>query len=289
MSFVIVSDSAGDFTAKQVEEMGIKVGTLSFILDGQTYQNWPDHRDMPIKEFYDKLRKGSTSSTAAVNVQQFIDIFEPILKDGKDVLYLGFSSGLSTTYQSGEIAATDLREKYPDRKILTVDTLSGSAGQSLLVWHACEMKRKGETMEEIAKWVEDNRRGLCHWVLVDDLHHLKRGGRVSAATAIVGSMLSIKPLIHIDDDGKLVSIDKGRGRAGGMQKILAAMEARAIPNGFETVFISHSDCYDEAVKLGEMIKEKFGTTYLEIVDIGPVIGSHTGPGTVVAFFRGNKR
>ena len=289
MSYVICSDSAGDFNVDHVTDLGLCLATLSFTIDGQTYQNHTDHCDMPIKTFYQNLRDGKTATTAAVNVQQFTDLFEPALQAGSDVLYLGFSSGLSTTYQSGEIAAADLREKYPNRKIITIDTLAGSAGQALLVTLACKMQQAGKDIEEVAQWVRDNALKMNIFVIVDDLNHLKRGGRVSTASAVLGSMLSIKPIIVVNNEGKLVNSDKARGRKTAFDKALAAMDVRKPSGGYPDVFVAHSDCLDGANQLIDLVRTKYGTEHIETLDIGPVIGAHTGPGTVVVAFLGTHR
>ena len=289
MSYVICSDSAGDFDVKHVTNLGVRLATLSFTIDGQTYQNHVDHRDMPIKSFYQHLRDGKSAITAAVNVQQFTDLFEAVLQEGNDVLYIGFSSGLSTTYQSGEIAASDLREKYPDRKIITIDTLGGSCGQALIVCLACKMQQEGKGIDEVAQWVRENAPKHNVFVVVDDLNHLKRGGRVSAASAVLGSMLSIKPIIFINNEGKLVNIDKARGRKVAFDKAITCMEERKPAEGYTSVFIAHSDCLDWANQLADMVRAKYGIEHIEILDIGPVIGAHTGPGTVVISFIGTHR
>jgi len=289
MSYVICSDSAGDFNVNHVTDQGLRLATLSFTIGGETYQNHVDHRDMPIKDFYQNLRDGKTATTAAVNVHQFTDLFESVLKECNDVLYLGFSSGLSTTYQSAEIAAADLREKYPERKIITIDTLCGSGSQALFVCLACKMQQEGKSIDEVAQWVRDNILNFNTFVIVDDLNHLKRGGRVSAASAVLGSMLSIKPIIFVNNEGKLVNIDKARGRKAAFDKALACMEARKPADGYTDVFVAHSDCIDGANQLINMVRETYGTERIETLDIGPVIGAHTGPGTVVLCFKGTHR
>lgn len=289
MSYRIVTDSASDLSMKLVEELGIAHAPLSYTMDGETYYDWLDRRDMPIQEFYRHVREGSMPVTAAVNVQQFYDMFEPILQAGEDILYLGFTTGLSTTYQSGEIAAADLREKYPERKILTIDTTCASSGEALIVYLAAQMRLEGKSIEEVHAWVAENGLSVCHWFMVDDLKHLKRGGRVSAATALVGSMLSIKPILHVNEEGKLINMGKARGRAAALQTIMQEMEARAIPGGFDTIFIAHADCLDDAKSFAEQVQQRFQPKRIEIMDMGAVIGSHTGTGALIVSFRGSKR
>ena len=215
--FVIYTDSACDIPPELLKEWGVPYSWLTYVFDGDArqYSNY----ELPFPEFYDKMRKGSVARTSAVNADAFVQGFEPILQDGKDILYIGFSSGLSSTYHAGCIAAQELRERYPERKVLTVDTLCASMGQGLLVWLTVQELKHGATLEEAAKYAEDNRLHLCHWFTVDDLFFLKRGGRVSAATALVGSALGIKPVLHVDNEGHLINVSKARGRKN---SILAA-------------------------------------------------------------------
>ena len=285
--FVIVTDSSADLPASLVQDMGVEVLPLSFTVQGKTYHNYPDDREMDPKVFYKMLRDGEMATTSAVNVAEYTAMLEPLLQAGKDVLVLAFSSGLSTTYQSSVIAVNDLIERYPDRKLLTVDTLCASMGQGLLVWLAVQEQRKGKTMEEVRDWVEENKLHLCHWFTVDDLHFLKRGGRISAATAVVGTMLSIKPVLHVDDEGHLISMGKARGRTGSLTALVDHMEQTV--TDVDTVFISHGDCLADAEKVADDVKKRFGTQNVVINNIGPVIGAHSGPGTVALFFLGTKR
>lgn len=286
--FLIVTDSAADLPLELVNEMGILVAPLRFTIDGETREDHPDRRAMPIKEFYDRLRQGKMPTTSAVNVGDYRDLLTPVLKAGKDVLVLAFSSGLSATYQSAVIAVEELQEEFPERVIKTVDTLCASMGQGLMVWKAVQMQREGKTLEEIRTWVEENKLRLCHWVAVDDLSHLKRGGRISATTAFVGGMLSIKPIIHVDDQGKLISVDKVRGRAVSLKYLVEKVQTAdgSIPG---EVFISHSDCYDEAKSVGEQLLAAGVASQVIYSYMGPVIGSHTGPGTIAIFFFGEVR
>jgi DegV family protein with EDD domain len=214
---------------------------------------------------------------------------EPLLQAGKDVLVLAFSSGLSTTYNSAVIAAEDLKERYPDRKVYVVDTLCASMGQGLLVYLTAQQKADGKTIEEARDFAEESKRRLCHWFTVDDLNHLKRGGRISAATALVGTMLSIKPVLHVDDEGHLISMGKARGRQASLKALVDKMEETAIDPGSQTVFISHGDCLRDAETVAAMVKERFGVQNVVISYVGPVIGSHSGPGTMALFFLGRQR
>lgn len=285
--YVIVTDSSADLPASLVQELGVEVLPLSFTVQGKTYHNYPDDREMDPKVFYKMLRDGEMATTSAVNVAEYTAMLEPLLQAGKDVLVLAFSSGLSTTYQSSVIAVNELAEQYPDRKICTVDTLCASMGQGLMVWLAAQEQKKGKSLEEVRDWVEENKLRLCHWFTVDDLHFLKRGGRISAATAVVGTMLSIKPVLHVDDEGHLISMGKARGRGASLTALVDHMEQTV--TDVDTVFISHGDCLADAEKVAADVKKRFGTRDVVINTIGPVIGAHAGPGTVALFFLGTKR
>ncbi len=285
--YVIVTDSSADLPDSLVRELGVEVLPLSFTVQGKTYHNYPDDREMDPKVFYKMLRDGEMATTSAVNVAEYTAMLEPLLQAGKDVLVLAFSSGLSTTYQSSVIAVNELSEQYPDRKICTVDTLCASMGQGLMVWLAVQEQRKGKSLEEVRDWVEENKLHLCHWFTVDDLHFLKRGGRISAATAVVGTMLSIKPVLHVDDEGHLISMGKARGRGASLTALVDHMEQTV--TDVDTVFISHGDCLADAEKEAADVKKRFGTKDVVINNIGPVIGAHAGPGTVALFFLGTKR
>ena len=287
--FVIVTDSSADLPADLVRELGVEVLPLSFTIQGKTYRNYPDGREMAPGAFYQLLRSGGMATTSAVNVADYTAALEPLLQEGKDVLLLVFSSGLSATYQSSVIAVEELREKYPDRKLFTVDTLCASLGQGLLVWHAVEQKRKGASIEAVRDWVEENKLHLCHWFTVDDLHFLKRGGRISAATAVVGSMLSIKPVLHVDDEGHLINVAKARGRNASLTALVDHMEQTAIDPAGQTIFISHGDCLADAQKVADEVRRRMGVKDIVINHVGPVIGAHSGPGTVALFLLGTKR
>jgi DegV family protein with EDD domain len=286
--FAILTDSGADLPQTMVEELHVTVVPLRYTIQGQERLDWPDHREMAPRVFYDLLRQGERATTAALNVHDYLEQMTPLLEAGQDVLALVFSSGLSTTYQSCVLAAEELREQYPDRKLLVVDTLCASMGQGLLVWHAAQLRAQGKTIEEVRDWVEENKLHLCHWFTVDDLNHLKRGGRVSAATALVGTMLSIKPVLHVDDEGHLINMGKARGRAASLRALVDKMAQTAIEPEGQTIFISHSDSEEHARKLAELVRERFGVEAV-IGVIGPVIGAHSGPGTLALYFLGKER
>ena len=287
--FVILTDSSADLPAGLARQIDVQVLPLAFIIAEHTYCDYPDNRDMDPHAFYDRLRKGEVATTNAVNVAQYTEALEPLLQAGKDVLILAFSSGLSTTYNSSRLAVEELSAQYPERKLYTVDTLCASLGQGLLVWYAARERERGHTIEEVRDWVEEHKLNLCHQFTVDDLHFLKRGGRISAATAVVGSMLQIKPVLHVDNEGHLINIGKARGRQASLKALVDRMENTAIDSGSLTVFISHGDCLEDAQTVERMVRDRFGVQEIYINYVGPVIGAHSGPGTVALFYVGTNR
>lgn len=288
-NFIIMTDSCCDLTAELANELELTVLPLTLQLKGKEYSNYLDGRDISNKDFYATIRSGETSQTSAINTQLFIDNMEPILKSGKDIIYLAFSSGLSATYSSAVAASKELAPNYPDRKIFIIDSLCASLGQGLFVYLVAQYKRKGHTIDEVRDYAENTKLSVCHWFTVDDLNHLKRGGRVSAATALVGTALGIKPVMHVDNDGHLVKVDVARGRKKSLKALVDRMEETAINPQEQTVFVSHGDCEEDAIYVADMIKERFGTKDFKINFVGPVIGAHSGPGTIALFFVGKER
>lgn len=287
--YVILTDSSADLSAELVAELGVEVLPLSFTMEDKTYYNWPDNRDIDPGDFYARLRGGAMATTSAVNVADYTETIEPMLKAGKDVLVLAFSSGLSATCHSAQIAAEELMEQYPNRKVYVVDTLCASLGQGLLVWYAAQQKKQGKSIEEVRDWTEAHKLNLCHWFTVDDLHFLKRGGRISAATAVLGTMLSIKPVMHVDNEGHLIKVGTARGRNASLKALVDHMAETAQNPGEQVVFISHGDCLADAQKVADDVKARFGVKTVVVNYVGPVIGAHSGPGTVALFFLGSVR
>ncbi len=287
--YVLLTDSSADLTDELVRELDIQVLPLSFTMGDKTYKNWPDNREMEPGAFYRSLREGGLATTSAVNVGDYTDALTPYLEAGKDVLVLAFSSGLSATCHSARIAAGDLMEQFPGRTVAVVDTLCASLGQGLLVWYAARMRQAGKSLEEVRDWTEANKLRLCHWFTVDDLMFLKRGGRISPATAVLGTMLSIKPVMHVDDEGHLIKVGTARGRGASLKALVDHMAETAENPGEQTVFISHGDCLADAQKVAADVKTRFGVKQVVINHVGPVIGAHSGPGTVALFFLGSKR
>ena len=286
--YVILTDSGCDLTDALAKELELTVLPLSVTVNGKEYHNYLDEREISHKDFYALLREGNTGKTSAINLDTFKDAMEAILKEGKDVLYLGFSSGLSGTYQVGALAADELSEKYPDRKILTVDTLCASLGQGLLVYYAVMQKRAGKSIEEVRQYVLENRLHLAHWFTVDDLNHLKRGGRVSATTAMVGTLLSIKPVLHVDDEGHLISMEKARGRKASIKRLAEKVQEDMLEMD-QPIFISHGDCAEEAEQLADLLRGKPHIGDITIGYVGPVIGAHAGAGVLAIFYLGKNR
>ena len=285
MSFKIITDSCCDLTAEMVAQCELSVALLSVEMDGRGYSI----EEMTPVELYTHLRNGKLPKTAAVNPEGWAELIRPALQAGQEVLVLAFSSGLSATYQSAVIAAGELREEFPDRKLIVIDTLCASIGQGLLVYTAAKLREQGKSIDEVAAWVEDHKKNVCHWVTVEDLMHLKRGGRVSAATAVVGTMLSIKPIIRVDDEGKLENLAKARGRKASLNYLLDRMAESFDPELSDTVFIGHGDCLADAQTLESAIRSRFGVKNVYINYVGAVIGAHTGPGVAVIGFFGKNR
>ena len=285
--YVLLTDSCCDLGPELARELELEVLPLSFMMDGKEYFNYLDGREMAPEDFYARVRAGSLGTTSAISVGVFHEVMEKLVQAGKDVLCIAFSSALSTTYQSAVIAAGEVTGQYPEAKVLVVDSRAASLGQGLLVTLAAGQKRAGKTIEEVAAYVEETRDHLCHWFTVDDLNHLKRGGRVSAAAALLGTMLQMKPVLHVDDEGRLIPMSKVRGRKASLKALVDKMAELAVDP--EHVYISHGDCREEAEELAAAIRERFGTKEIYLNFVGPVIGNHSGPGTMALFFLGKHK
>jgi DegV family protein with EDD domain len=288
-SYVIITDSSCDLPMTIVKKRGLNALPLSVLVKGNEYKNCLDEREITNKKFYALLREGETVSTSAVNANAFENAMEAELQQGKDVLVLAFSSGLSNTYNAAEIAANELRERYPERKILVSDTLSASMGQGLLVELVFRQQDAGASIEEAYAYAEDIKLRVAHWFTVDDLKHLQRGGRISHTAALLGTMLHVKPVLHVDNEGHLISVSKARGRRASLNELIKRMEESVIDPVDSPVFISHGDSKEDAQYLANKIKERLGTKEIVISYIGPVIGAHSGPGTIALFFVAKQR
>lgn len=283
--YVIMSDTGCDIEFETLREWGVGFRGLSFHFEGdREYQEG----EMPKSEFYARMRAGDVSKTSAVNSQSFKELFEETLREDKDILYLGFSSGISATSNSAQMAANELREEYPQRKIITIDTLAASAGQGLMIYYAVEKKKAGADIEENAQYIRDMIPHLAHWFTVEDLVYLKRGGRVSATAAFAAGVLGIKPVLHVDDEGRLINMMKVRGRDMSLKTIAKKyVETAKDPKGI--YFMSHGDCLEDAKKLESMIEAEGGGKCALFTTIGTIIGSHAGPGTIALFFLADGR
>ena len=288
MSYKIITDSCCDFTRQQYADLGLTFAPLTLLYKGESHDSFTEAEEL--HAFYDGIRAGEMPTTSAVNPDGWERLMRPVLEQGEDVLCLAFSSALSTTYQSAVIAANDLKEEFPGRTINVVDTRCAALGQGLLAWHACKRRDQGMNLEELTAWVEENKHHLAHWVTVDDLNHLKRGGRVSATTAFVGGLLNIKPIIHVDNEGRLDTVSKVRGRKAAMELLAGKMAETGEGYDNETVFVAHGDCPQDAEALANLIKAKCPFVKNVMIGyVGGVIGAHTGPGVLVCFFLGKEK
>lgn len=285
--FIITSDINCDLPKEILNQFDIRTMALHYILDGVEYTG-DDDRITP-SEFYDKMRKGSMPQTMQVNPEQSKEVFEACIKEGYDILHIGFSSALSGSVGSAFIAANELKEEYPDFKIIVVDSLSASLGQGLLVYKAAQLHEQGKTLEETAQWAEDNKLKICHYFTVDDLNHLARGGRLKKSAAVLGTMLNVKPILQVDNEGHLIPLNKTRGRKQSLNALVENMKTHVGSQQNDIVFISHGDCLADAQYVADEIKKEFGIEKFLINFVGPTIGAHSGPGTIALFFMGDKR
>ena len=284
--FVIITDSASDLSPERAKEYGVSLIPLTVTVEGS--EPVAD-TEADKKELYAELRAKKSATTSAINYEAALEAIGAEVGAGNDVLYIGFSSGLSSTASTGILVCKELSEQYPDRKVYGVDSLCASLGEGLLVYLAAKKRDSGASIEEVRDYVEDTKLHLCHWFTVDDLFFLKRGGRVSAATAVVGSMLSIKPVMHVDNEGHLINVGKARGRKASLEALVNKMAETAVDPASQTVFICHGDCIEDAEYTANLIRERLGVKDIMIDYTGAVIGSHSGPGTLAIFFLGTHR
>lgn len=289
MNYEIVTDSSANLTDDIIDKYGLHIITLFYNIEGKEYKSYVKGVKNNLDDFYLNLRRKINITTSAMNAEVCRNVCEDILKEGKDLIYMGFSSALSLSYEVANGVINELKAKYPERKIYSVDTLAASMGEGLMVTYAAKLREEGKSIEELYQWVLDHRLNFCHYFTVNDLFFLKRGGRVSTAKYILASVLDMKPILHTDDNGKLIPIDKVRGRKASIKALLANMEKTIVNPDNQTVYIAHADCENDANDLAIMIKEKFNITDIVINFIEPVIGSHSGPGTLALFFYGAHR
>lgn len=292
MDFEIVTDSCCSLLEDMIDDFGIHVLPLTFMVDGEdeVYQSYLKGERTDLKQFYTMMREGKVFKTSLPNLAESEALFRELLGSGRDVLYIAFSSGLSGTYQALSLMAAQLQEEFPERKIHVVDSLAASGGQGLLVWYAVQHARAGESIDQVRDWLEENKLHLAHWFTVDDLMFLFRGGRVSKTAAWAGTLLNIKPVLHVDDEGHLIPMEKVRGRKKSLNALIDHMEKSANkPISDQMVFITHGDCIEDAEYVAAKIKERFGVKEVVINYVDPVIGAHSGPGTMALFFLADKR
>ena len=290
MDFEIVTDSSSNLVEEMIDDFGLHVLPLTFMVDGEEYQSYLKGQHTDLKQFYTMMREGKVITTSLPNLAESEALMRGLLEQGRDILYLGFSSGLSGTFEATELLMRDLAAEFPERTLLAVDTLAASGGEGLLVWHAVQRARAGAPIGEVRDWVEENKLHLAHWFTVDDLMFLFRGGRVSKTAAWAGTMLNIKPVMHVDDEGHLIPLEKVRGRMKSLNALVDHMEKSAVqPIDQQMVFITHGDCLEEAEYVAEQVKERFGVKEVVINYVDPVIGAHSGPGTMALFFLADKR
>ena len=287
--YIITTDTSADLPASYIEENHLVIAPLFYRIDEVTYGS-PD-KIMPIREFYAAMRGGAMPTTMGSNPEDIKDLFRPYLERGTDILHIAFSAALSITYQSAIIAAQDLREEFPERTIYIVDSVSASMGQGLLVHKALQQKKAGKTIDEVYEWVETNKTHICHAFTVDDLFHLQRGGRISKATAIIGSVVKIKPVLHVNDQGELISLFNVRGRKKALTSLVDMMvkDIEGYEKENDIFFISHGDCLDDAIFVAEQVKERTGIDTCLVDYVGATIASHSGPGTLALFYYGKSR
>lgn len=285
----IVTDSSANLTDELIDKYDIGIASLVFYSGNKEFTSYVKGVKTDLKQFYDMLRKKDALTTSCVNEATFIEVFKPTLQEGLDILYIGFSSALSATYISGEKAAAALRKKYPERKIITVNTLGASLGEGLLVLYAARMKEAGASMKEVQNWLEQNRLKLCHYFTVDDLFFLFRGGRVKKTSYLIANLVNIKPIMHMDDYGRLIPIGKVMGRKKSLNTIAEMVIRDIVDPEDQTICVSHGDCIEDVEYLKEKIEEKIKVKEWVINYVDPVVGAHSGPGTVAIFFLGNHR
>ncbi len=290
MSFAIVTDSSSNLPEDIIDQHDLTVLPLTFMVDGEEYRSYLKGEKTDLSQFYTMMREGKVITTSLPNLKESRESIEALLRAGRDVLYLGFSSGLSGTYQAIELLLTELAGLYPDRTVASVDTLAASLGEGLLVYYAAKMREEGASIEKVRDWVEEHKLHLAHWFTVDDLMFLFRGGRVSRTSAWAGTLLNIKPVMHVDDEGHLIPLEKVRGRKKSLKALVDHMEQTAMsPVADQTVFITHGDCLQDAEYVADLVRERFGVSDVLINWVDPVIGAHSGPGTMALFFLASER
>ena len=289
MAYQLFSDSCSNLTDAMIADLDVEILSLTVRADGREYYSYIKGEKTDIKKFYDLMRAGHSLATSPLNMEKCREAFAAVLEQGQDVLYLAFSSALSGTYNVATVVADELKEKYPGRKIYVVDSLAASMGEGLMLTYAANKRKEGKSIDEVRDWLENNKLSFCHWFTVDDLYHLKRGGRVSAATALLGTMLSIKPVLHVDNEGRLINVSKARGRKKSLEALVDRMAETCVNPEDQLIYISHGDCLEDAKYVEKLVRERLHVKDVKINYVDPVIGAHSGPGTVALFFVGTER
>ena len=289
MSYQIVTDSACNLTEETIDAFGLEILPLTFMVDGVQHRSYLKGEKTDLRQFYTMMREGKVITTSLPNMQETETTLRRVLDAGRDVLYLGFSSALSGTYEATELLMKQLAGEYPERTLCAVETFAASGGEGMLVYLACKKKEAGASLEEVADFVRETRDHLCHWFTVDDLMFLFRGGRVSRTSAWAGTLLNIKPVMHVDNEGRLVPVEKALGRRKAIKALVDHMEQTAIDPANQTIFITHGDCIEDVVLLESEIKKRLGCTEFVVNYVDPVIGAHSGPGTLALFFVGEHK
>lgn len=284
--YTIVSDVTLDLKQEVVDDLGIKVIPMDYHLGETTYTHYPDERELSTEKFYEQLKAGATSITSQINPVVYENFFTPLLKEGKDILYIAFSSGLSGTYNTGRMMVEEMKEKFPERTIYCIDSLCASIGEGLLVYLAAMQKKQGKSLEEVKDFVMEYRTKICHWFTVEDLHHLKRGGRLTSLEAVVGTALRICPVLSVDREGKLTVVAKVRGNKKALDYLVKRLEEDGIDTKNQTVIIGHAACKQYAENVANTLMERGIVKDVIITNIGPVIGTHTGAGMCALTFVG---
>lgn len=287
-TYKIITDSTCDLPSTVIKELDVHVIPMEYILDGVSHFQDLEDEGEKTASFYGSLREGKVSSTSMINTARFMGVFEPYLKAGQDILHVSFSSALSGSYNASRMAAEELKELYPERQILVLDSVAASIGQGLLVYHAVLKKRQGMSLEELYEWLEENKKKICHWFTVEDLMHLKRGGRISALSANIGTALNIKPILSVNMEGKLVNLGKVMGRKKSLSELIVKMKSCAETAENQVVIIGHGDSLKDAEFLSTKLKNELHVKEVIMTQIGPIIGSHTGPGMIGLTFVGER-
>ena len=289
MSFKIVTDSCANLTEELIKNCGVEVISMQYHMNGKSYDSYIKGTEPDFAKAYSFLREKGKVTTSLVGRDACDKVIIPLLNQGEDVLILSFSSGLSGSYQNVVTAVADYKEEFPNRKIIAVDTLAASMGEGLLVYYAAELQKQGKTIEEVSAWVEENKLNMVHVFILDDLFFLKRGGRLSGTSAVVGTVLGIKPLMHVANDGKLYVTGKARGRKAALDHVINSLTEKGENIKDQIIFLTHGDCLEDAEFVAKSVKEKYGVSDVIINALDPVIASHAGPGTIAIFFMGKER